>query len=173
MASCSDASVGLSFGHQTFGAVANRTPPPTQLQSHTGRPIGRVVVLQSTCRHLCCLYQAPLEACPCLDSLIAAGVCALQSSPAAGQVPARQVGLSQSLYMQKGVPTYAVFAEIRHVQVSPRYRLSERSQLPIPYFRQKAAAQLPAGDAAGMSPARVLTPSTICPVTAYSLSTCY
>ncbi|DBA98134.1 hypothetical protein WJX77_003403 [Trebouxia sp. C0004] len=49
---------------------------------------------------------------------------ALQKLPAAGQTPAHQV--------------------------SPRYRLSERAPIPVPYFRQKAAAQLPAGDAAGL-----------------------
>lgn len=49
------------------------------------------------------------------------------------------------------------FAETRRVQVSPRYRLSERPQIPVPYFRQKAAAQLPAGDAAGLCQAACLT----------------
>lgn len=68
----------------------------------------------------------------------------------AGQTPARQVREISYSNTLVGRTVRTTLSTRGHVQVSPRYRLSERPQIPVPYFRQKTAAQLPAGDAAGM-----------------------
>ena len=95
---------------------------------------------------MCCLYEVLYTAPFTADATLVQRMIV-----PAGQTPARQVRkASRALSQQGGLNCPNYLADTRHMQVSPRYRLSERPQIPVPYFRQKAAAQLPAGNAAGL-----------------------
>lgn len=144
--SCRDAAVGpLSTERHIVGAAANQNSPPAQLHNHLGICSGSVIAERGNTLACICLSEVAYPSCSLLCR------CRQYAKDGACWADSSSSGATKQLFQWADGPNCQDYlVKMWHVQVSPRYRLSERPQIPVPYFRQKAAAQLPAGDAAGM-----------------------